>query len=776
VRDNETFGLVIDNSIALVRGCEIARNGAYISGPDFKEYAGGMTGLGQSQITVEDCQISENRAKQSGGIRISGGVLEMSNCSVFDNIGAMGGSWGVGWGAGVYVDGGELSMLDCQVYSNRANWPHSGPLGAGGGICVCEGTAHLERCVVEDNEAGHAGGLELSNAVSTLVECRIHGNSAGSEGGGVRVTTAGTSQASLTLTRCEVDGNASTRGAGVFSRDAEIIVNECEVTDNYATERGGGWFVTGVRGSVVVQDSEIRGNMAWDTSVSESQSSGGAIFCEAGSSAEVARCEFKWNYGQYAGGAACVSGASLELIESMFHDHFAGNLGGTILIENGGVMEMARCMVMSGNTDSGGSGGGLYVAAGSSNTARIEASTFCGNEVGGSMHNVEPSDIQNIVGPWTDAGGNEIRDWCVLSVDDDGADDPDAEFASIQQALEVLPEYWDIEVHPGRYVGTGNEVVNIDSRGRGTRIVAVAGPEFTVIDGEGARCGVRCLGDLPEEGSNAWDNVAIEGFSIVNGSAPSGGGVLTSGTRLSLKDCILADNAATWVGGGLLNSTHSPVILSSCQILRNRANTWYGGGICCKGDLTMRDCEIIDNSAQSWSGGVQVGTGEVDIRDCRFSGNRGRSGAALGIGHGTGTVVNCEFMGNIASYMAGAVYCTSASTLIKDCRIARNESLFYGGLYCEADGEFQVQSSEFCGNLPNNIDGSWTDLGDNRLSEACCDADVNGDAIVDATDLYDLMQAWGPCDGCGADVVQSASVDIEDLLFLLANWGSACQG
>jgi predicted outer membrane repeat protein len=361
-----------------------------------------------------------------------------------------------------------------------------------------------------------------------------------------------------------------------------------------------------------------------------------------------------------------------------------------------------------------------------------------------------------------------------LSVDDDGADDPDADFSSIQQALEVLPEYWDIEVHPGRYVGTGNEVVNIDSRGRGTRIVAVAGPEFTVIDGEGARCGVRCLGDLPEEGSNAWDNVAIEGFSIVNGSAPSGGGVLTSGTRLFLKDCILADNAATWIGGGLLNSTNSPVILSSCQILRNRANTWYGGGISCKGDLTMRDCEIIDNIAHSWSGGVQVGTGEVDIRDCRFSGNRGMSGAALGIDHGTGTVVNCEFMGNIASYIAGAVFASSSAVEIRDSRISGNTSWLSGSFDVDQGGSISLESVRVCSNEPNQS-GPWEDRGGNYVAAECCDSDISGDLVVGDTDLLDLVGSWDSCNSCAADIDRSGTLDITDLLMMLADWGP-CPG
>jgi hypothetical protein len=50
--------------------------------------------------------------------------------------------------------------------------------------------------------------------------------------------------------------------------------------------------------------------------------------------------------------------------------------------------------------------------------------------------------------------------------------------------------------------------------------------------------------------------------------------------------------------------------------------------------------------------------------------------------------------------------------------------------------------------------------------------DVNGDGVVNITDLLAVIAAWGPCQGlCPADVTGDGSVNIGDLLFVIAHWG-----
>lgn len=52
--------------------------------------------------------------------------------------------------------------------------------------------------------------------------------------------------------------------------------------------------------------------------------------------------------------------------------------------------------------------------------------------------------------------------------------------------------------------------------------------------------------------------------------------------------------------------------------------------------------------------------------------------------------------------------------------------------------------------------------------------DLNGDGVVDVSDLLILLAAWGSCDdgrACPADLNGDGAVDVSDLLVLLANWG-----
>jgi hypothetical protein len=55
-----------------------------------------------------------------------------------------------------------------------------------------------------------------------------------------------------------------------------------------------------------------------------------------------------------------------------------------------------------------------------------------------------------------------------------------------------------------------------------------------------------------------------------------------------------------------------------------------------------------------------------------------------------------------------------------------------------------------------------------------CDADVNGDNIVDFEDLLEVLADWGPCPGCPTDIDGDDIVGLPDLLQVLSNWLQTC--
>ena len=83
--------------------------------------------------------------------------------------------------------------------------------------------------------------------------------------------------------------------------------------------------------------------------------------------------------------------------------------------------------------------------------------------------------------------------------------------------------------------------------------------------------------------------------------------------------------------------------------------------------------------------------------------------------------------------------------------------------------------------------GQASDTNNDGFPDECilgdCDADVNGDGIVDGDDLGDLFAAWGPCPACPdpeepqcpelcpADLDLNGVVDGDDLGDLFLSWG-----
>lgn len=128
---------------------------------------------------------------------------------------------------------------------------------------------------------------------------------------------------------------------------------------------------------------------------------------------------------------------------------------------------------------------------------------------------------------------------------------PTGDFATIQEAVDAS-ENWDLVlVAPGRYTATGDQVVTVN---KSIVIRSEAGPEQTVIDGEGAR---RCV----QVGSNT-SNLQIQGFTLTGGfhaekgaafySTPlstSNSDTVIKGIRPQLTDCIISNNVAKVAAG-----------------------------------------------------------------------------------------------------------------------------------------------------------------------------------------------------------------------------------
>ena len=81
-------------------------------------------------------------------------------------------------------------------------------------------------------------------------------------------------------------------------------------------------------------------------------------------------------------------------------------------------------------------------------------------------------------------------------------DDPDADFDTIQAAVDAASDGDEILVMPGTYTGSGDAVVTMN--GRSLLLHSSDGAEVTIIDGEGQRRGMYCDNALVIQVSGAW--------------------------------------------------------------------------------------------------------------------------------------------------------------------------------------------------------------------------------------------------------------------------------
>lgn len=232
-------------------------------------------------------------------------------------------------------------------------------------------------------------------------------------------------------------------------------------------------------------------------------------------------------------------------------------------------------------------------------------------------------------------------------------------------------------VQPGTYIG------KIDFKGKPITVKSTGGPGVTFLDGGGSGPVVRFH---TFEGGDS----VLAGFTIRNGRAPFGGGVLIQNASPTLHYNIFLGNRAAGDpggygrGGGLyaIGASSKPVI-TCARFVRNEAeyaggamattyfadpyvrashfeaNTApYGGAIAShiNGRLDIATTLILANTAGVDGGGIHSGTayGNVLVRNVCLKDNKASSqGGGMWVPAGLAEVVNTTFTGNQAAVGGG---------------------------------------------------------------------------------------------------------------------------
>lgn len=152
--------------------------------------------------------------------------------------------------------------------------------------------------------------------------------------------------------------------------------------------------------------------------------------------------------------------------------------------------------------------------------------------------------------------------------------------------------------------------------------------------------------------------------------------------------------------------------------------------------------------------------------------------------YGGGCLISC-YPGAVQSVETWAAYdgCDivgddSAKPIDIDAGIPGNETLITKyNTNCQPGGSAELWTVVGGSHVPNIVDGFAYIVAEYLLAHpkpSQVVGDLDGDGIVNTTDLLILFSLWGPCancDNCPADLDGDCAVGVSDLLTLFANWG-----
>ena len=410
------------------------------------------------------------------------------------------------------------------------------------------------------------------------------------------------------------------------------------------------------------------------------------------------------------------------------------------------------------------------------------------------------------------------------------------DYPTIQEAVDAAVDGDTVLVKHGTYTGSGDASIPVvDMKGKAIELVGEpkrAGKVY--IDGQNQRpclvCAsgenadtvidlVECINGLAEKGGALYclgsPTITNCAFRDSSGTV-SGGGVYIEGGSPSMTDCEVTGNSSPFGGGFYLIDSNAT--MTGGLIGANSASNRGGGlriyrsspeltNVTIQGNWAVRGgaahtqedsvpvfdgCLISDNMADSLGGGLAASYNSPAVyRGCTFTGNEATgnnggqgSGGAIYSDSSPVVVENCLIEGNTADTYGGGIYCWYSSPVVTGTTIRDNTATALGaGIRTIGGSGPSLDNDILCGNLPDNIGGSWDDAGDNCIVETCtdvndndipddcedfCDGDTNGDGVVDIADILAILDDWG---GSDADMTGDGAVNIDDLLVVIGNWG-----
>ncbi|MHC4477304.1 MAG: S8 family serine peptidase, partial [Planctomycetota bacterium] len=341
---------------------------------------------------------------------------------------------------------------------------------------------------------------------------------------------------------------------------------------------------------------------------------------------------------------------------------------------------------------------------------------------------------------------------CYAFATDEGPQDiyvPD-EYSTIQRAIDVSWDGGTVWVADGNHTGQGNR--DIDFGGKAITVRSENGPNNCIID---------CNGSESENHRgfyfyNSEDPcLVLEGFTITNGWAREGGGILCRHSSPTIRNCLIAYNFARH-GGGLFHMGGSPV-LTDCIFRENSAEGSGGGMHLEHGNTILSDCTFSSNSAGDYGGGMAAADCTVMLTYCTFNKNSvGARGGAVRNQSSSPTFIHCTFSDNYSGEDGGGARNEESACTFINCTFSVNSAAVDGGGMFNIDSNTVLTDCNFVANTAGEEGGGmWNersslDINDCNFTENS--ADPCGGAIWNrqcTLTLTDCAVVGNLANGCG---------------------------
>ncbi len=727
-------------------------NSAYVNSDhpaqDIEFYTGGGT---------NDLNIKGNKAYNNGGgiylYSINSGVGWTSD-QIFNTIVNLNDKTliqkdtaATGNGGGIYLEEGTMSLNQATIGGDNANLGNIAHE-SGGGIFVNKGSVNILSSNIFYNEAQtvSGGGIFVENADVSInpnenetSTTKIAHNKAHRNGGGLcnrlgRLVIFGSFDSDNTY-RVEITDNEATNGSGggIFckgdasSEDYDIRMRRVLIQNNEAKEGGATQsipeVVSGCGGGIYLHEGKIsiiNGKILSN----KAKVSGGGVYTHSGNiNFNITREER--NPSEIRNNTAEINGGGLNTHQGLIR--VLGN-------------NSDKRIVISGNTATTGSGGGIFCMGEGSSTEYItllhadlinneasngggEAGTGVTAGCGGGLYlqqgkiHVTDVKIQNNYAKVNGGGinnhsGNIDVNGCLIS----------GNTATTGSGGGIYTNAGDIDIED--YVETEGGINRYESKITYNEAVANGGGINTH------------QGTITINGNEMDDQIEIS-FNKAN----KGGGMYANAGTIKAYNALIHDNTATENGGGI-NNHSGDITLYGGMLSNNIAKTGHGGGAYTNvGDIdlfqfpstklnnvTLDDgTKIYNNIALKNGGAFNNHTGRVDVRHATLYNNtatQGNGGAIFcegphaNVNRGLGYTIRllCSDMVQNKTRgqdgteteptgRGGGIYLKYGSIYAHYSNILNNEANISGGGLDNHNGDILLYGCDIIGNRAIELDG-----------------------------------------------------------------------